>query len=99
MTQQNAARPTAGRPAAARRGWRSRTRSSCRRSSKTGSSYGKDVVGRVSERAKSNAHLIENKSYGRDELLERSRLVLGPGVEGRRRRRSVPPRQVAGHVT
>ena len=32
--------------------------------------YGKDVVGRVSERAKSNAHLIENKSYGRNELLD-----------------------------
>ena len=27
------------------------------------------VVDRVSERAKANAHAIENKSYGRDELL------------------------------
>ena len=32
--------------------------------------YGKDVVARVSERAKANAKAIENKSYGRDELLE-----------------------------
>ena len=31
--------------------------------------YGKGVVDRVSERAKANAHAIENKSYGRDELL------------------------------
>ena len=32
--------------------------------------YGKGVVGRVSERAKTNAQAIGNKSYGRDELLE-----------------------------